>query len=273
MAGGGDRPELGAGDPGRDLAREARRHEDVVFGDADQRRAADSRQTLERVVGGDRFALPKESRPATADRDSPARSAAALDQLRALGVGRRREEPEAQGAQGRLAAEADPHLAPRRVQRQHVRVRARERAGQVQRAHAIRPRERQLLRDHAAHRHAEHVGAVDAERVHEAERVAGHHARRVRVIRSVALAHAAVVERDHPIQRGELGHLKRPRRLIAAEPHDRARAARRSPHILVVHLDVPDPHLRHRETLGTQGRRLEVSGAERGERGGVVSPV
>ena len=51
----------GARDAGHDLASEARRDEDVVLGDADERRAAYGSEAVERVVGGDRFALPKKS--------------------------------------------------------------------------------------------------------------------------------------------------------------------------------------------------------------------
>ena len=39
VAGGGDQAELGAADPRHDLPGEARRDEDVVFGDADEKSA------------------------------------------------------------------------------------------------------------------------------------------------------------------------------------------------------------------------------------------
>src|SRR4029450_13909008 len=88
----------------------------------------------------------------------------------------------------------------------------------------------------------------------------------------VALADTAVVERDHPIPGGESGHLKRPRRLIAAKPHDQHERLTLA-HTLVKHLDVTDPHPRHQEPYVRRGERLDVSGAERGEREGLVSLV
>ena len=114
----------------------------------------------------------------------------------------------------------------------------------MQRAHALGALERQLLGDHPAHRYAEHVGAVDAERIHEAERVARHHPRRVRVIGSVGLADTAVVERDHPMPHRKVGHLKRPGHVIAAEPHDQHQRIAAAD-VLVIHLDVPNPHPWH----------------------------
>mgnify|MGYP003694025445 CR=1 FL=1 len=156
-----------------------------------------------------------ETRPPTADRDSPARSAgASRTRSGPIGVARRREEPERQGSERRVAAEPDSHVAPRCVQRQHVRVRARERAAPGAGAHPLRVRERQLLSDHAAHRHADHVGAVDAERLHEPERVRRHHRGRVGVIgRARSRPAPRLSKRDHAIAaRGAAAGLERPRR-------------------------------------------------------------
>src|SRR5512132_1759182 len=57
----GQRPELCARDAGGDLARELRRHEAVALAGADEGRARDAFQTVERVVRGHGLALAHEA--------------------------------------------------------------------------------------------------------------------------------------------------------------------------------------------------------------------
>ena len=195
-------------------------------------------------MGGDGLALTEEAGERLRIRARQGVLEHRLHQLRVLVVGRRGEQPEAERSQHRLAAERHPHLAPRGVQRAHVSVRTGERATQVERAHPPGVRERHLLRDHAAHRHADHVPALDAEGVHQPERVAGHHRDRVGAVGRVRLARAPVVEGDHPMVLGEGAHLQAPGGVIAAEAHDEhERLARARLH--VVHLDVAHPHPGH----------------------------
>ena len=81
--------------------------------------------------------------------------------------------------------------------------------------------------------------AVDAEGVHEAHRVVGHHGRAVRHVRRVALPDSAIVEGDDAILRGERRNLQPPREMVAAEAHDehqRVAGAR----LEIEHLDVAD---------------------------------
>jgi hypothetical protein len=114
----------------------------------------------------------------------------------------------------------------------------------VQGAYALRALERQLLGDHSTHRHTDHVRSIDAERVHEPERIPRHHPGRVGVIGSVGPAHAAVVECDHSILGGQGAHLERPGRVIAAEAHDQQQRLPGSS-LQVVHLDIPNPNRGH----------------------------
>ena len=107
------------------------------------------------------------------------------------------------------------------------------RAVQPERAHPVRVAQGQLLGDHPAHRGAADVGAADPERVQQARHVGGHAGDGVGRGRHVALAGAAVVERDHAMLGCEGGRLQRPRGVVPAPAHDeherRARRARRSP--------------------------------------------
>jgi hypothetical protein len=111
-----------------------------------------------------------------------------------------------------------------------------------------------LLRDHATHRHAAHVRAVDAEGVHETDRVVGHHRDAVRNIRRIGLPDTAIVEGDHAIARGEGGKLEAPGEVIAAEAHhehERLAGAR----LDIEHPDVADAQRRQWIRLSRWRRR------------------
>src|SRR5258705_10584314 len=77
--------------------------------------------------------------------------------------------------------------------------------------------DRVFLGDHPAHRDAEQVEALDAQRVHESGEILGHLRRAVRPGRSRRLPHAAVVVADHAIALGERGDLGLPRLLCVGE--------------------------------------------------------
>jgi hypothetical protein len=128
-----------------------------------------------------------------------------------------------------------------------MRCAAARRAAEHEALHSLRMIERQLLRDHPAHRHAEHVGAVDPERIHQAERIARHHPRRIRMIGRIRLSDPPVVERNHPMPRRKIRHLKRPSQMVPTKPHDENQWLA-APHVLVIHLDVPNPNPRHAAT-------------------------
>ena len=68
---------------------------------------------------------------------------------------------------------------------------------------ASRVPERELLGDHAAHRHAEHVGGHGSEGVEQRGGVVGELGSRIGPGRRVRLATAAIVEGDHPVRAGE----------------------------------------------------------------------
>jgi hypothetical protein len=100
-----------------------------------------------------------------------------------------------------------------------------------------------FLRDHPAHRHAQHVGPLDAERIEQADGVRRHEAGRVGRVGNRAPPGTPVVEADHPVARAERRHLKRPRQVVSPEPHDQQQR------IPLARLDIVqlDPvHLHHR---------------------------
>ena len=80
--------------------------------------------------------------------------------------------------------------------------------------------DRVLLRDHAAHRDAEQMEALEAQRVDEAGEVVGHLRRAVRPGRRRRLADAAVVVADDAIALGERRDLGLPRLLRVGEAVD-----------------------------------------------------
>ena len=76
------------------------------------------------------------------------------------------------------------------------------------------------LRDHAAHRRADHVGRTDAGRIEHGHRVVGHLVEGVAAEGLVAAPDAAVVEGDRAHRRGEGEALEHPAVLVRAEPLD-----------------------------------------------------
>ncbi len=70
-------------------------------------------------------------------------------------------------------------------------------AAEHQTSDPLGPSERQFLRDHATHRHAEHVGALDRQPVEQGDGVAGQLPRGVGAGRDRRAAAAAVVVGDH----------------------------------------------------------------------------
>ena len=124
---------------------------------------------------------------------------------------------------------------------------AAHRAAEDERTNLLGMTERQLLRDHAAHRHAVDVGVVDAETVEEACGIVGHLHDGVRAARPIALPRSAVVvvdgakaaeERDRP-EPGLARH---------AVPHDEEERFT-LPRLVVVDLHAIDRRIRHRDLL------------------------
>jgi hypothetical protein len=72
------------------------------------------------------------------------------------------------------------------------------RAAQDETIDPVVPAERDLLSDHPAQRHAEHVGALDPEVVEEGDRVVGQRSRGVGTRRDGGATATAVVEGDDP---------------------------------------------------------------------------
>jgi len=93
-------------------------------------------------------------------------------------------------------------------------------ASEHQSANPLGVPKRQLLGDHSAHRHADDMDSLDAERVQQARSVVGHLLDRVRPGRLGAAADATVVEHDRAVALGEVGDLVEPRRGVGGEPHD-----------------------------------------------------
>ena len=112
-------------------------------------------------------------------------------------------------------------------------------AREDQAPYALGVPERQLLRDHAAHRDAEDVRSRDAERVEQAGRVVRHLVDGVGPGGLRAPPDAAVVEGDRPVARGEVGDLEHPRRRVGGEAHDEEERIA-APVLLVVQLDRVD---------------------------------
>jgi hypothetical protein len=89
-----------------------------------------------------------------------------------------------------------------------------------QAAHPFGMCQRQLLRDRAAHRRADHMCALDAERVHERDGVCREGRRAILAGRRLRLADAAVVERRDPPAVAEARDLVDPARALVGEPGD-----------------------------------------------------
>ena len=109
----------------------------------------------------------------------------------------------------RVGTRSRQHENMRRQNGPGIRVRAAERG----REQAVGVGDRVLLRDHAAHRDAEQMEALEAERVDEAGEVVGHLRRAVRPGRRRRLADAAIVVADDAIALGERRDLRLPRLL------------------------------------------------------------
>jgi len=109
----------------------------------------------------------------------------------------------------------------------------RERHREDETRHALGMVDGELLRDHAAHRDADHVRTRDPERVEETDRVLRHRGDRPGRRRRRAAPGAAIVERDHPVARRECLPLRRPRLETRAEARDQ-QERRTAPLFLVV---------------------------------------
>src|SRR5439155_2203037 len=100
------------------------------------------------------------------------------------------------------------------------RVETGERGEQRERLHALRCEKRHMLRDRAPHRAADDVRALDAERVHQAERVSRELLRRDRLVVLRAPACTSVVERDRSVTLCQQGQLGQPGGVVAREAVD-----------------------------------------------------
>ena len=117
---------------------------------------------------------------------------------------------------------AAPRVVPARRAREHERV------------HTVRVHDAEDLRDHAAHRRADHVGARDAFRVEHLDRVLRHAHEVVRTGRRVGVPGAAVVDRDAAVVAAERAALERPTPGVHAEPldHQHGRAVAGAPGVV-----------------------------------------
>ena len=213
-------------------------------------------QALGRPVSHHRLHLPEDRLQAEAVLE---RAGEELDELRELAVDEGLVEDAGQEVLEELERierlEVDLHLARRRDPPAELRdgelalpldvaVGLGKRAGEHETPHAPRMPERQLLGDHAAHRHADDVGARDPHGVEEAGRVVGHVVHGVRAGRSGAPPHTPVVEGDRAIAAGEVGNLEQPGTRVGGEPHDEEQRVP-VPALLVVELDRADLRRAH----------------------------
>ncbi len=123
-------------------------------------------------------------------------------------------------------------------------VGAREGAGQDQRTHPLGVAQNQVLGDHAAHAHTEHVRTRDSHRVEDGYRVVGEQLDGVRSSRLVAAAGAAVVEDDGAIPLGEGRGLELTEMDVAAQPHDAEERLALAVHFVIQRRVLP-LHRRH----------------------------
>jgi hypothetical protein len=94
------------------------------------------------------------------------------------------------------------------------------RAGEDHPIHAAWVAQRELHRDHSAHRQAANVGLLDLERVHQRGGVVGHVRDRVRGGGLRAAARVAVVEDDDLKLAGQRRNLReRPKGGVVSDPH------------------------------------------------------
>ena len=93
-------------------------------------------------------------------------------------------------------------------------------AGQDQGAHALAVVERQVLGDHAAHRCADDVCALDAGGVEHRHGVVGQAAHREPSPHRRGASRTAVVEQDHPVLAGQPRQQPVPKARAGAEAHD-----------------------------------------------------
>jgi hypothetical protein len=77
-----------------------------------------------------------------------------------------------------------------------------------------------MLGDGAAHRAADHMGAFDAELVHQAERGVGQIGGAGRIVDRRAIAGARIVEGDDAVLTPQRVDLRQPRRVVAGETVD-----------------------------------------------------
>src|SRR5258708_23479423 len=98
---------------------------------------------------------------------------------------------------------------------------SRSSASERERRHAFRMPQRELLRDHPAHRHSKNMRPRNVELVEHARSVIGKHLDRIWRVRLVALSGSAIVEGDYAKRAREIGYqLGIPSRGTGAETHD-----------------------------------------------------
>ena len=135
-----------------------------------------------------------------------------------------RESPQDHLALREADTEDRGEVAPALEHAQAERARVGVRTAERRREQPLGVGDRVLLRDHAAHREAEQVEALEAEPVDEAREVVCHLRRRVRAWRCRRLPDAAVVVADDAVALGEGGDLRLPRLLgIGQAVHEHER--------------------------------------------------
>jgi hypothetical protein len=91
---------------------------------------------------------------------------------------------------------------------------------QQERPHAFRMPERQLLRNHSAHRRTHYVSAFNARRIHNCRRIPRHGGDPVRPSRHIAPPHAPVIEHNRPVPPRDFRKYPRPHFQRKTQAHD-----------------------------------------------------
>ena len=197
-----------------------RMNEDVARGAEDQRRYPEAREARARAVAHHRAEVSGEDAPGRAmtchlgDAPIEPRDVDAREKLGRVEETLQRRDPLLRITEVGLDEAAEPLCA-----RDHRAEPAGMGRDQRQAPHALGARERELLRDHASHRHTDDVGVREPDCVEHASGVARHRRHRRPSLGRVALADSEVIVEDHPVRRREAVRLRAPDRAAHPETH------------------------------------------------------
>jgi hypothetical protein len=137
---------------------------------------------------------------------------------------------------------------------------------ELEREDALRGHEGDFLGDHPAHRGATDVRLPNPELLEQAESLSSHPGDGVGDIGRIALAGAAVIQRDDPVLAGEGRRLKRPGRVVATPAHDEhQRLGARGTSLLIEEADAVDGDLGHGELSERESCPSHQPSPQRGE--------